>query len=228
VIDLTNDNYLDYISATTIGNGDKKSNDIDMRRQRRRRRRRRSLVLVDCYAQWCGPCKLLAPIMDQIAEDHHHHHRDGQKTNHHNHPIKGDNLLVCRYDVDDATTTTTGTTGTTTTTTTTTNQRRNFKVDLALRGCFVRALPALILLDGRTGQVLEHWEGLRTREEIHEMISPHLRDDDDDDHRDDDDDDDDSNKNGNDTTMISSSEKKGFIHMSGQEQDDYMLTNIFV
>lgn len=26
-------------------------------------------VLVDCYADWCGPCKMLAPIIDQISEE---------------------------------------------------------------------------------------------------------------------------------------------------------------
>ena len=25
-------------------------------------------VLVDCYADWCGPCKMLSPIIDEIAE----------------------------------------------------------------------------------------------------------------------------------------------------------------
>lgn len=27
-----------------------------------------SLLVVDCTASWCGPCKLVAPMMDQLAE----------------------------------------------------------------------------------------------------------------------------------------------------------------
>jgi thioredoxin 1 len=29
-----------------------------------------SLLVVDCTAAWCGPCKLVAPLMDQLANEY--------------------------------------------------------------------------------------------------------------------------------------------------------------
>lgn len=26
-------------------------------------------VIVDCYADWCGPCQMLSPIIDQLSEE---------------------------------------------------------------------------------------------------------------------------------------------------------------
>ncbi|MGI9273669.1 MAG: thioredoxin, partial [Endozoicomonas sp.] len=40
-------------------------------------------VLVDYWAEWCGPCKMIAPVLDEIAQDY-----DGR-------------LKVCKLNIDD-------------------------------------------------------------------------------------------------------------------------------
>ena len=41
------------------------------------------LFVVDCTASWCGPCKLVAPLMDQLSDEY------------------GDRAKVFKLDVDD-------------------------------------------------------------------------------------------------------------------------------
>lgn len=40
-------------------------------------------VLVDYWAEWCGPCKMIAPILDEVAKDY------------------GDKLQIAKMNVDE-------------------------------------------------------------------------------------------------------------------------------
>jgi len=32
--------------------------------------RRYPLMMIDCWAPWCGPCRMVAPIIDELARDY--------------------------------------------------------------------------------------------------------------------------------------------------------------
>ncbi len=50
------------------------------------------LILVDFYADWCGPCKMVSPIVDELANENHD--LGFRKVN-----VDEENNLALRYNV---------------------------------------------------------------------------------------------------------------------------------
>lgn len=89
----------------------------------------KGLVLIDFWAAWCGPCRMQAPILDQLGEAYDE-----------------EDLKIGKMDVD-----------------------ANPETPAAFG---VMSIPTLILK--KDGQVVEKVIGVHTKEQLEELIAPHL------------------------------------------------------
>jgi len=57
------------LTATTGGQGSKPVVITDQTFEREALQSSGPLVLVDCWAPWCGPCRMIGPILDELAAE---------------------------------------------------------------------------------------------------------------------------------------------------------------
>lgn len=85
-------------------------------------------VLVDFWAQWCGPCRMLGPVIEELAEEY-----EGRAK-------------ICKVDVDE-------------------NEGLAEKYG-------IMSIPTVFVFNG--GKAVEHSVGVKTRQELKDMIDKTL------------------------------------------------------